>query len=245
MDEMERRLRAAMTAAAEQAPPGLMEGIRRRHRRHLRRIGVGCVAAAAIAAVSPSLLHALTAAPPPPGPVFTGPTVTPSPTAVPGTMLLACSAANWGQLPSNWRAESLKISSLWLVDGRQFGYVHHVASASEGNVYGHGKVRDGVMIVEVTDGSTVVMKAAPEVRPYFRLVAGFNGPTPNELPRGDTGFTFIACPRGAAGPNGLVTDFYLGFLIKAGSAASVDVWTPGQPRASRVIFSCPGRGCEG
>ena len=63
MNEFERRLRAAMSAAGGPPPAGLMEGIRRRHRRHLLRVGAGCVAvAAALALAAPSATHALRSA---------------------------------------------------------------------------------------------------------------------------------------------------------------------------------------
>src|SRR5690348_14000281 len=47
----------------------------------------------------------------------------PPPTAVPGTVLLSCDSANWGQLGPDWRAGSLRAGPLWFVDGRQLGYV--------------------------------------------------------------------------------------------------------------------------
>jgi len=59
MDEIERRLRAAMIAAAEQPPSGLMEGIRRRHRRHVRRVAVGCAAVIVAIAFAIPVAHAL------------------------------------------------------------------------------------------------------------------------------------------------------------------------------------------
>src|SRR6185437_13158607 len=78
---------------------------------------------------------------------------------------------------------------------------------------GHTRVRQiqlVVMIVEVTSGSTVVMKPAAAARSYFRFLTGFGPAAGYQLPAGDTGFTFAACPRGTPGPNGEVTDFYLG-----------------------------------
>lgn len=248
MKEMECRLRAAMIAAAEQAPPGLAEGIRRRHRRHVRRVSVGSAAMAlAIAVAIPALTHVSLAGGPPPAGRPSGPVTTPSatPAASPGTLLLTCSSANWGQLSANWRAESLRVGPLWFADSSQLGYVHDLGGAISNGASRPGKPRLGVMIVEVADGSTVVMKAAPASRLYFRFVAGFDAARPNNLPAGDTGFTFVSCPRGTLGPNGHVTDFYLGFVIKAGRSALADIWTPSSSRASRVVFTCPGRGCEG
>ena len=97
------------------------------------------------------------------------------------------------------------------------------------------------MIVEVTDGSTVVMRTAAQTRRYFRFLDGFN-PSGIPLPDGDTGFTFSSCPRGSWGPNGQVTDFYLGFSIEAGRMAPVEVRTSSSARPIRPIFTGARRG---
>jgi len=97
----------------------------------------------------------------------------------------------------------------------------------------------GVMIVEVTDGSTAVMKPAAAARPYFRFLDGFHSGGGNPLPHGDAGFTFSSCPRGQQGPNGHVTDFYLGFTIQAGRVAPVDLRTAASSRPIRLIFMSP------
>ncbi len=173
-------------------------------------------------------------------------TPTPTPAAAPGTVLLTCDSANWGGLPSNWRAESLQAGPLWFVYGRQQGYVHYGGSQSVGRAIRRpGKLRLGVMIVEVASGSTVDMTTATAARSYFRFVDGFGPGVGYKLPAGDTGFTFNSCPRGFAGPNGQVTDFYLGFSIVAGRSAPVEVWPSASARPIRVTFTCPGRGCEG
>jgi hypothetical protein len=252
MDDIERRLRAAMQEATEQPPAGLLEGIRRRHRRHRRRVrgvGVGCVAmATAVALAVPAVVHGLRPAANTQVPAGRPVSPAASAAAAPGTMLLTCDAANWGQLPSNWRSQSLGVGPLWFVDGRTFGYVHKAAGSARAAHHRarRGRLRDGVMIVEVADGSAVVMKPAPRTRSYFRLVRGFDQVRGLRLPRGDTGFTIVACPRGTPrGGNGAVTDFYLGFQIEPGRSAAVNVWTSRTARPVRVIFTCPGRGCEG
>src|SRR5215475_2530652 len=181
MDEIERRLRSAMMAAAEPAPPGLLARIYRRHRRHRRRARAGYLTiAAALALAVPPVGHELLGGPPSGGPragytvipgVSTGGPVTR------GTMLLSCKYANWGQLQSNWRTVSLKAGPVWFVFGRQFGYVHHGTFRPHGHG-GHpsGARSRGVMIVEVKNGSTVTMKPAPRARSYFRFYDGYNGP---------------------------------------------------------------------
>lgn len=170
----------------------------------------------------------------------------PSPTAAPGTVLLTCDSANGGPLGSHWRAKSLQAGPLWFVYGRQQGYVHHGGWHAGGRVTPRsGKRLAGVMIIGVTPGSTVVMKATATAWPYFRFVDGFGSVADNKRAAGEPGFTFVACPRGSGGPSGQVTDFYLGFSIEAGRAAPVEVWPSAVSRPIQVIFTCPGLGCEG
>jgi len=183
------------------------------------------------------------AASPPGGPTALG-APEPSPTAAPGTLLLSCDSASEGQLGAAWRAGSLRAGPVWFVAGRRLGYVH------DGGWRGPGRGMDRpgrsglvVMIVEITSGSTVVMKPAAAARSYFHFVDGFGPGAGRQLPAVDTGFTFAACPRGTPGPNGQLTDFYLGFSIKAGQAAPVVVRSSAAPRPIRVIFTCPVGGC--
>jgi len=253
MDEIEQRLQAAMIGAAEPAPSGLLANIYQRHHRHRRRrrrFTVGCVAfAAAVVVAIPPIGHALRHGGPSGAPrsgSSTGPQ-SPRPTDVapapmPGTILLTCNDANWGQLQSNWRSVSLKAGPLWFFGAREKGgYVHFSNFRPPGHSrHRYRGLRGDVMIIEVADGATVAMKPAAAARPYFRFYSGFNGPTPYLLPAGDTGFTFSACPRADAGPNGPVTDFYLGYAIKSGRTAKVDIWTRPAARLRQVIFTCPG-----
>jgi hypothetical protein len=79
MNDLERRLRAAMSATASPPPAGLMEGIRRHHRRHLVRVVAGFAAVIAVLAlVAPPAAHAVRSAVSEPGPAVGGP-VSPSP----------------------------------------------------------------------------------------------------------------------------------------------------------------------
>lgn len=169
-----------------------------------------------------------------------------SPAAAPGTVLLTCASATRGQLGPDWRAQSLRAGPLWFADSRQTGYVHNGVPRTAA----HATQRPGldhlvVMIVEVASGSTVVMKPAASARSYLRFVNGFHPGGSNQLPAGDSGFTFVSCPRGHAGANGRVTDFYLGFSIQAGHAAGVEVWPSASSRPIRVTFTCPGSICAG
>lgn len=168
----------------------------------------------------------------------------PSPSAAAGTVLLTCGSTTPGQLEPNWRAGSFRAGPVWFVGGRQLGYVHDGGwRAVTQAVPGHARFQFVVMIVEVTTGSTAVIEPEAAARPYFNLVDGFTSGGGDQLPAGDTGFTLVACPRGAPGLNGAVTDFYLGFSIEQGRTAPVDVRSPAMPHPMRVIFTCPARGC--
>jgi hypothetical protein len=224
----------------------ISQGPRRDFRLRSGRWLAGVAAAGLIAAITMLVLSGgggRHAASPPGGPTALAAPGR-SPAAAPGTVLLTCDSANWGQLGPDWRAGSLRAGPLWFVDGRHLGYVHYGSwQGAATAVHRHGKFHFAVMIVEVTSGSTVVMKPAVAARPYFRFVDGFGPGTGHQLPAGDTGFTFAACPRGTPGPDGQVTDFYLGYSIKTGSAALVEVRPSAMPRPIRVIFTCPARGC--
>lgn len=52
MTDLERRLRATLSAATEQAPPGLLDAVMRRHRRHRIHVGASTLAAIAAAALA-------------------------------------------------------------------------------------------------------------------------------------------------------------------------------------------------
>jgi hypothetical protein len=159
-------------------------------------------------------------------------------------VLLTCNSAAPGQLEQNWRAGSFQAGPVWFIGGRQLGYVHddgwHAVTAA---VARHGRLQFVVMIVEVTAGSTAVIKPAAAARSYFHFVDGYSPAAYAQLPAGDTGFTLAACPRGTPGFNGAVIDFYLGFSIEPGRAAPVDVRSQAMPHPIRVIFTCPARGC--
>ena len=91
MNDFERRLRAALSATASPPPAGLMEGIRRRHRRHLLRVVAGFAAViAALALAAPPAAHALRSAVNGPGPAIGG-QVSPSRCPSTGQPSLGCS----------------------------------------------------------------------------------------------------------------------------------------------------------
>ena len=245
MSEFERRLRAAMIAASEQPPANLMQEIRRRHRRHVRRVSLACVAvAAAIAITAPPVAHALRAGHPaggrPVGPASTGPV--PGASTPPAAPADGCQPSV-GALAPNWRDSSLQVGPVWFAYDRSQGYVH--LGRSPGDHRGGGQLEVGVMIVEVDYGSRAVLTVDPGARSYFRFLNGFdNGSGPYPLSAGLTSLTLVSCPPGTPpGDNGRVSDYYLGFIIKMGSAALVDVRTAASARPIAVTFTCPRAGC--
>ena len=208
-----------------------------------RRWLVVAAAAALIASITAAVIASggrTRRAPPSPGRSIAAAVPSRSPTAATGTLLRSCDDANWGQLEPNWQQVSFKAGPLWFVSDRHDGYVHHGNFRQLARRRYDG-IRYGVMIVEVANGVTATMKPTPEAHSNFRFVDGFNGPSPNNLPAGDTGFTLSSCPRGQAGPNGHVTDFYLGFVFNAARPAMVDIWTRASARPIRVTFTYPGR----
>jgi hypothetical protein len=245
MSDLERRLRAAMIAASEQPPANLMQEIRRRHRRHVRRVSLACVAvAASIAITAPPVAHALRAGHPtggrPVGPASTGPVSGSStPPAAPAD---GCQPFV-GALAPNWRDSSIQAGPVWFAYDRSRGYVH--LGSSPGDHQGGGQLEVGVMIVEVDFGSRVVLTVDPRARSYFRFLNGFtNGSGPYQLSAGLTSLTLVSCPPGTPpGDNGRVSDYYLGFIIKMGSDALVDVQTSASARPIPVIFTCLRTGC--
>lgn len=246
MSDLERRLRAAMIAAAEQPPANLMQQIRRRHRRHVRRVSFACVAVAvSIAITAPPVAHALLAGHPaggrPVGPASTGPV--PGASTPPAAPADGCQASA-GALPRDWRGSSLRVGPVWFAYDRSQGYVH--LGSSPGDHRGSGQLEVGVMIVEVDYGSRAVLTVDPGARSYFRLLNGFNdGSGPYPLSAGLTSLTLVSCPPGTPpGDNGPVSDYYLGFIIKMGSDALVDVRTSASARPIPVIFTCLRTGCD-
>ncbi len=116
MIEFEDRLRAAMhsSVAAEYPSGNLIARVRRRHRRHLARVGVAWAATAvAVAALVPSAGSALLRQ----GGVRTVPPVpaSSSATAEPG-QYYGCDAQTYGALAPDWRQGARHAGPLWIIN---------------------------------------------------------------------------------------------------------------------------------
>lgn len=257
MNDLERRLRAAMSAVAgAPPPPGLLAGIRRRHRRHLIRVGAGCLAVvAALALAAPPLAHALryaghgvpppvsgphhpspsagTSAPTQVCPVFCGPPASPA-RAAPGTMLRNCQSGNGGEQEiAGYRARSVRAGPVWFIGARRPGYwpaSHQLR---------HGQVDAVGVPVAVRAGATAVVRVAPAAQARFRFLRSFNDANRYTMRAGESGVTFAACPASYEGP---LTVFWIGYVNAGLSCVPFQVSVPGE-RPARVALSVHGGTC--
>jgi hypothetical protein len=157
--------------------------------------------------------------------------------AAPNTVLLTCKQANWGQLPTDWRSQSLVVGSSWLVYARQLRYASY-GQRTFSNASAPASLGLQPLIVEVNYGSTTILKVASQSRSFFRFVSGFNAAQAYNLPNGDVGFTLVGCPRTfPPGPNGNVTDFSIGyFMASKDRAATVEATDAPSGRTRTVYF---------
>jgi hypothetical protein len=247
MTDFERRLRAAMAAAAEPPPAGLLDGIRRRHRRHVRRVGAACFAAvAAVGIAAPLVTRGILAGPAGAGPaVITSPALpTSTPTAAPGTVLRDCQSNNNGTLGSNWKAHSVHAGPVWFI------YARLKAGASSSQRLAVGKLTASAMVIAVSNGRTAVVTDAPAAGGRFRFLASFNsGGNPYTLAEGAPGLTLVGCPAGPAGTDipesyapGL-TMFWEGYVTDLRGCIPLEVRTSPASQPIRVILSAANGGC--
>jgi hypothetical protein len=229
-----------MLAAIERPPANLLQEVRRRHRRHVRRVRAACAAvvAAALAIAVPPVTHALRTGP--------QPQIHPAAPTAPANPAGSCQP-DAGALTATWRDGSLQAGPIWFAYARIQGYVHlsGAPDAPRSAHRGTGQLAVGVMIVEVGYGSRAVLTVAPGARTYFRFLNGFAKGSSYSLADGVDSLTLAGCPPGTPpGDNGRVSDYYLGFVIRIGSAAPADVSTPTSTRPIQVLFTCLRPGCD-
>ena len=260
MNDFERRLREAMTAAAEPPPGSLMAAIRRRHRRHVWRLGTACVAAAAAAGIAvPLITHEVTGgsagsgpaggrpAAPATGPAVVMPTATPAPvpTAAPGTVLRDCQNNNNGTLSPDWKAQSIHAGPVWFIlarGGEPF---------PRGQRLARGLVTAGAFVIAVSNGRTAIVTDAPAAARRFRFLAGFTGSSAYRMRVGAPGLTLVGCPPGLTGTDipasyapGL-TMFWQGYVNNLGSCIPLEVRTPSAHHPIRVALGAATNGTCG
>ena len=243
MTDFERRLRAAMAAATEPPPAGLLDAIRHRHRRHRRRVGAACVALVAATGIAiPVATRGI-----PAGPAGTAPAIVPSagtPTAAPGTVLRDCQSNNNGTLGSNWKANSVHAGPVWFI------YMRPKSTPPSSQRLAAGKLTASAMVIAVSNGHTAVVTAAPATKGRYRFLGHFNsGGKPYTLAEGAPGLTLAGCPTGPAGAAvperyapGL-TMFWEGYVTDLRGCIPLDVRPSPGSQPIRVILPAPGRGC--
>jgi hypothetical protein len=255
MTDFERRLRAAMAAAAEPAPAGLLDGIHRRHRRHVRRVATACVAVVAVGIAGTLVTRGVLAAGPGgpgpggTGPAATGPAVSPAAvpsstgTAGPGTVLRDCLSNNNGTLGSDWKAQSVHAGPVWFIYARP-------ATPSSSHRLTVGKTRASAMVIAVRNGRTAVVTAAPSLGGRFRFLASFNGGgTPYTLSEGAPGITLAGCPASPVGhhiPTGYATGltmFWEGFVTDLRGCIPLEVRASSGSHPVRVTIAATDGGC--
>lgn len=249
MTDIERRLRAAMMAAADQPPAALLQGIRHRHRRHLRRVGAACVAvAAAIAVATPPIAHALVAVAPAGRPAASSAgQPAPAPTAAaPGTVLRTCASNNNGTINNNWRAQSVHAGPMWFIGARQ-------GSWRSSQKFPGGRLGLVIVLVAVKQGTTAVLTASPTAASHLRFLPSLGSISYNKrytLQQGTAGATLVACPadpRVTGVPAGYLpglTLFFIGYVTDLPRCLPFEVRTPAAPRAVRVTVSARGGTCR-
>jgi len=207
MTDFERRLRAAMAAAAGPPPAGLLDGIRQRHRRYVRRAataGVAAVAAIGIAGTlvtrgilaGPAATGPAGSGPAGSGPAGSGPAVLPpsAAAAAPETARRDCANNNNGTVGSHWQAHSVHAGPVWFI------YARPRRTPAAGHRLTAGPVTASAMVIAISNGRSAVVRAAPATAGRFRFLAGFHGGgQPYTLAEGAPRLALSGCPAGPAG----------------------------------------------
>lgn len=202
MDDLERRLRAALRSVSEPPPPGLLVAVRRRHTRHVRRVGLSCVAAVAgIAVAAAPVVHALgppaaATLPVLPGPgsvkgsfpVRPAPPGPPPPSAVKGKVLRDCDNNNNGTLGSHWEKYSVHAGPVWFI------YAREPAAFAPSRRLAGGKLNAQAEVVAISNGASAVVSVAPGQRAHFRFLAAFDSSNRYTLRDGQPGLKLAGCP---------------------------------------------------
>ncbi len=237
MSDLERRLRDALHGAAEQPPPGLVDAVRRRHRRHQLRLGASMVAVVAAAAIAvPQLAGALR-----PGPAASGTrTMAPShggpPHAAAGTVLTGCAKSNIGQLGQHWKsANAVHAGPLWVLPETIPG-----GSRVSGRP-GKDAIRLYVAIVVLDGlrpGSVAVLRSVPADRHELRfLYSQHDSLSPGlqyTMASGEAGVTFGSCTAAHEIYPAPYTDYLGAYLVRGQRCVRATVEVPGRPHRTVI-----------
>jgi hypothetical protein len=244
--DFERRLRAAMAAATEPPPTGLLDGIRLRHRRHRRRVGTACLATVAAAAIAVPLATSGILAGPAPTTATSPAAPTGTPAAAPGTVLRDCQSSNGGTMSSNWQADSVHAGPVWFI----FMRPKNTASSSQRLVA--GKLTSAAMAIAISNGRTAVVTAVPATKGRYRFLAHFNNDgSPYTLAEGAPGLTLVGCPVSPAGTGIPASDapgltiFWEGYVTDLRGCIPLEVRTSAASEPIRVILPAAAGGACG
>lgn len=224
-----------MAAAAEPPPAGLIDGIRRRHRRHLWRVGAVSLAAVAVAGIAvPVGAREVSGGP---GRAAASPTATP--TAAPGSVLRDCQSSEGGTVSANWQESSVHAGPVWFIFMRPKNAGQRLAS---------GKLTASAMAIAIANGKTAVVTAGPATAGRYRFLATFNSDgRPYTMTEGAPGLTLAGCPAGPARTDipvsfapGL-TMFWEGYVTDLRGCIPLEVRTSAASAPIRVTIS--GSGC--
>jgi hypothetical protein len=242
MTDFERRLRAAMAAAAGPAPSGLIAGIRRRHRRHVLRLAAaGAVMATGVAVAMPLVVHGIEAGHGTPRRVAAGTTGTHAagvPHVGPRTALRDCQNAIGGTLSSDWKRYSVQAGPVWFMLARPPTRARKLST---------GTVSVSALPIAVSNGHTAVVTVAPSVAGEFRFLASFNANNhPYTLAEGSRALKLVGCPAGPIGTHipagdapGL-TIWWQGYVTDLRGCVPVEVRVPPATKVIRVTLAAPG-----
>jgi hypothetical protein len=255
MTEFERRLRAAMAAAAEPSPAGLLDAIRRRHRRHVRRVGAACVGAvAAVAIAVPLVTQGLLTGPAGRGrggslpgassPGRSASVLPPVPSPAPGTVRRDCANNNNGTLGRNWKARSVHAGPVWFI------YARSSRARSSRSRLTTGQPAGSAMVIAVRNGHTATVTDGPAAAKRFRFLAWFNGnQKPYTMAEGAPNLFLSGCPVSPVGTHipesyapGL-TMFWQGYVTDLRGCVPLDVHGSPGARPIRVTVPAGGATC--
>jgi hypothetical protein len=240
-----------MAAAAEPPPAGLIDGVRRRHRRHLWRVGAASLAAVAVAGIAvpvgarevsggpgPTATSPATGSPASGSPVAASPTTTP--TAAPGTVLRDCQSSNGGTVSPDWQESSVHAGPVWFIFMRPKNASQRLTS---------GKLTASAMAIAIANGKTAVVTAGQATAGRYRFLATFNNDgQPYTMTEGAPGLTLAGCPAGPAGTNIPASDapgltmFWEGYVTDLRGCIPLEVRTSTASTPIRVTISGPGCG---
>ena len=224
MTDFENRLRAAMqsSVAAEHPPANLVAQVRRRHRRHLARLGAVGIAVVLAAALAASPARSA---------LLRGATIRPAaPAAVPRGQVYGCNAQTYGALQPDWRRFAVHAGPLWIINrgiGPGFSFRNP-----------DGTLKAVPLILLLQDDVTVSVEPTAAGQPYFRFLPGFNATDEYTLSDGLPSATFTACSAQAALLGGGLTEYYLGVIVAGPRCITLDVRTSASqpPRRAALQF---------